>query len=178
MVRPTEEKFEDHFCKKLEDHTYMKRLNKDVDLKFNIDDELLTEFLEKTQKEEVKEIKSIYGKDWLKKIKDTVQEQLGKIKLFEVLKDGVKIDSILLKLIYFKPETTYNQEQLNKYQSNIFSYVRQFHFRESQESIDIVLFLNGFALITIELKSPFNGQVVDDAVVQYIVDRDKSLSIF
>ena len=133
MVRPTEEKFEDHFCKKLEDHTYRKRLNKDVDLKFNIDDELLTEFLEKTQKEEVKEIKSIYGKDWLKKIKNNVQEQLEKIKLFEVLKDGVKIDSILLKLIYFKPETTYNQEQLNKYNSNSFSYVRQLHLRESQE---------------------------------------------
>ena len=178
MVRPTEEKFEDHFCNKLEDHYYRKRQNKDVDLKFNNDDELLTEFLEKTQKEEIKEIKSIYGKDWLKKIKDTVQEQLEKNKLFEVLKKGVKIESIPLKLIYFKPETTYNKEQLDKYNSNIFSYVRQFHFRKSQESIDIVLFLNGFALITIELKSPFNGQVVDDAVVQYIADRDKSLTIF
>ena len=178
MVRPTEEKFEDHFCKKLEEHTYKKRLNKDVDLKFNIDDELLTEFLEKTQQEEVKEIKSIYGKDWLKKIKDTVQEKLNKNKLFEILKEGVKIESIPLKLIYFKPETTYNPEQLEKYNSNIFSYIRQFHFRESQESIDIVLFLNGFALITIELKNPFNGQVVDDAVVQYIADRDKSLFIF
>jgi len=178
MVRPSEEKFEDHFCKKLEDHFYRKRHNNNIDLKFNIDDALLTEFLENTQKEEIKEIKNIFGKDWQKKIKETIQEQLEKKKLFEILKDGVMIESNLIKLIYFKPETAYNQEQWQKHKSNIFSYVRQFHFRESQESIDIVLFLNGFALITIELKSPFNGQVVDDAVVQYIADRDKSLHIF
>lgn len=158
MVKPTEEKFEDHFCKKLEDHTYRKRLNKNVDFKFNTDDELLAEFLEKTQKEEIKEIKNIYGKDWLKKIKDRVQGLLEKNKLFEVLKEGIKIESVRLKLIYFKPETTYNQEQFEKYKSNIFSYVRQFHFRESQESIDVVIFLNGFALITIELKSPFRNE--------------------
>ncbi len=178
MVRPTEEKFEDHFCKRLEAHQYKGRQNKDVDLKFNIDDALLSEFLERTQKDELKEIKNILGTGWLKKVKEAIKEKLGKKKLFEVLKEGISIESISLKLIYFKPETTYNKEQWRKYNSNIFSYVRQFHFRESQESIDIVLFLNGIALITIELKSPFNGQVVDDAVVQYIADRDKSLPIF
>jgi len=178
MVRPTEEKFEDHFCNRLEAHSYRQRQNKDIDLKFNTDDVLLVEFLEKTQKEEVKEIKDILGSDWFKKVKEVIQEELKNKKLFEIFKEGISVESIPFKLIFFKPETTYNKEQLEKYKSNIFSYVRQFHFRKSQESIDIVLFLNGLALITIELKSPFNGQVVDDAVVQYIADRDKSLKIF
>ncbi|MBT4021811.1 type I restriction endonuclease subunit R [archaeon] len=178
MSRPLEKNFEDHFCQKLEDHSYRKRLTKDIDLKINIDDSLLTEFLESTQKEELKEIKSILGDRWLAKIKETVNEKLKNNKLFEIIKNGITIETVPIKLIYFKPETTFNKEQLKKYESNIFSYVRQFKFRDTMESIDIVLFLNGFALVTIELKSPFNGQVVDDAVVQYIADRDKTLQIF
>ena len=178
MVAPKEEKFEDYFCEKLEDHDYRKRKNGDIDLKFNIDDALLQEFLEKTQKEEIKEIKNLLGPDWLKRIKETILKDLEKKKLFEVLKDGIRVENHPIKLIYFKPETSINKDQVTKYQTNIFSYVRQFRFRESRESIDIVIFLNGFAIITIELKSPFNGQVVDDAVVQYIADRDKSLPIF
>jgi type I restriction enzyme, R subunit len=177
-MRPKEEKFEDHFCKKLGDHDYRKRKTENVDLKFNIDDDLLQEFLEKTQPDELKELKGNYGDKWLSEIKKEVLEQLKSKKLFEVLKDGAKVNNQLIKLIYFKPETSYNKEQKEKYKSNIFSYVRQFRFRDTQESIDIVLFLNGLALITIELKSPFNGQVVEDAVVQYINDRDKSLNIF
>jgi type I restriction enzyme R subunit len=45
------------------------------------------------------------------------------------------------------------------------------------ESIDVVLFLNGLPIITIELKNQFNGQNVDDAVHQYAL-RDKKEPIF
>lgn len=179
MTKPKEEKFEDHFCEKLGDHNYRKRTNNDVDLKFNVDEDLLKEFLEKTQKEELKEVKEDLGKDWVEDVKKEIKNQLKTKKLFEVIKEGINVSNHHLKLIYFKPETDISNDEKERYESNIFSYVRQFKFiKDKQDSIDIVLFLNGMALITIELKSPFNGQVVDDAVAQYINDRDKELDIF
>ena len=178
MVSPKEENFEEHFCKKLGEHDYRKRVTEDVDLSYNIDDKILIEFLEKSQPDEVKELKEEIGNDWLNEIKKEIKEQLKKKKLFEVFHEGVTVYNRPIKLIYFKPETTFSKEQKGKYNSNILSYVRQFKFRNTSEAIDIVLFLNGLALITVELKSQFNGQVVDDAVSQYINDRDKNLEIF
>jgi len=178
VTGPKEEKFETHFCERLEAHGYRKRVTDDIDLSINIDDNILMEFLTRTQPEEVKELKSFFGNKWLKEVKKVISKELDKKKLFEVLRDGITINDIKIRLIYFKPETSYNPETLKRYESNIFSYVRQFCFRKTMESIDIVLFLNGFALITIELKNPLTGQVVDDAVIQYIDDRDKSLNIF
>jgi len=178
MTLPKEEKFEDHFCERLEKNGYRKRKNGEVDLNYNIDDGLLLEFLEKTQSDELKGVREDAGEDWFKQVKELIKKSLEKKKLFEVLREGITIERHHLRLLYFKPATTLDKEATERYESNIFSYIRQFQFRETQESIDIVLFLNGIAIITIELKSPFNGQVVDDAVVQYINDRDKRLPIF
>ncbi len=178
MTRPTEEKFESHFCDKLGKNGYRKRLNQSIDLNYHIDEDLLVEFLEKTQPEELNQVKNDVGNDWLEKIKKEINKELKDKKLFEVLKEGINVYNNRLKLIYFEPETTLSKEERRRYESNIFSYVRQYTFKlEAIDSIDIVLFLNGIALITIELKSQWNGQVVDDAVYQYI-QRDKNLQIF
>lgn len=183
MTRPSEKEFEAHFCEQLEapfqasKMTYSKRETNNVDLNALIDDELLTKFLERTQKDELKELKIDLGNDWLPALKEKISKQLTTRKIFEIIRDGVEVHGRHLNLIYFKPETTHNPEQMENYESNIFSYVRQFAFRNTRESIDLVLFVNGIAIITIELKNEFNGQNVEDAVHQYI-ERDKSEIIF
>jgi type I restriction enzyme, R subunit len=176
--RPLELNFENHFCSRLESHGYRKRNNGDFDLEDYLDLKLLEEFLETTQKEEFKEVKDEYGERWKKEFVQRFRTSLEKKKLFEVLKDGIEISNQKLKLIFFKPETSFNKEQVRKYSSNIFSYVRQFRFAEGEDySIDIVLFLNGFPITTIELKSQMNEQIAEDAVSQY-VSRDKKYKIF
>jgi len=178
MTGPKEEKFETHFCEQLEKQGYRKRLIENIDLKYNVDDELLNEFLTKTQPDEIKELITYFGNKWLDKIKKVINEELEKKKLFEILREGITINNIKIRLTYFKPETNLNPKALNHYNSNIFSYVRQYVYDDKNHSIDIVLLLNGFALITIELKNPLTGQIVDDAVIQYIDDRNKKLDIF
>ena len=51
-----------------------------------------------------------YEADRLKKIKKTIQEELKNKKHFEILKEGISVESIPLKHTFFKPETTYNKE--------------------------------------------------------------------
>lgn len=51
--------------------------------------------------------------------------------------------------------------------------VRQVRYSEKNEnSLDLVLFLNGLPLFTAELKNPLTGQNVQDAMRQYRIDRD------
>ena len=58
--------------------------------------------------------------------------------------------------------------------------MRQFHYSPSdtQNTIDIVLLLNGIPIAALELKDEFSGQNVDDAIYQYKKDRDPRDPIF
>lgn len=183
MTRPSEKEFEEHFCAELEKPfqsskmVFVKRTTKDVDLGSLVDGALLAQFLEKTQKDELKELKIDLGEGWLGAFKDALAKELKARKIFEIIRDGLEVHGRRFKLAYFKPETSFNPDEMARYKSNVFSYVRQFAFAGTLESIDVVLFLNGLPIITIELKNPFNGQNADDAVHQY-TERDKAQPIF
>ena len=57
--------------------------------------------------------------------------------------------------------------------------MRQVHYSEADEkSLDMVLFLNGVPIFTVELKSKLNGQTVEDAIWQYRRDRDPKEPLF
>ena len=77
-----------------------------------------------------------------------------------------------LSLCQFKPELE-NKDLQKKYDANILRIVRQVYYsNEDKSSIDLVLFLNGIPLATIELKTDFT-QNVHDAIKQYKTDRDR-----
>lgn len=69
------------------------------------------------------------------------------------------------------PEDNNNEGVISRYKANILRVVRQVKYNVAREwSIDLVLFLNGIPVSTIELKTDFT-QSVDDAVAQYKKDR-------
>lgn len=75
-----------------------------------------------------------------------------------------------LSLCQFKPELE-NKELQEKYEANILRVVRQVYYsKDNKNSIDIVLFLNGIPLATIELKTDFT-QNIQDAIIQYKKNR-------
>src|SRR5690606_37007293 len=49
---------------------------------------------------------------------------------------------------------------------------------KNNNSLDVVIDLNGFPLITMELKNPLTGQTFENAVHQYKNDRDPAEPIF
>ena len=90
-----------------------------------------------------------------------------------VLRKGIKANGCRFQLAYFIPSSGLNYELLNLYAANIFSEVRQLHYSErNNKSLDLVLFLNGLPIFTAELKNPFTGQNVQNAIQQYRSDRD------
>jgi len=154
---------------------YVERVAKiDYNKALAMDTKLFFKFIQTTQPEVYDKLKKIYKEDTNDTILSKINTEINKSSrsLIDVLKKGVDFDSVLsLKLLYDKPATTYNKELTRLYNLNIFSVMEEVYHKEG-ERIDLVLFINGFAVITFELKCNTSGQSIKDAILQYQTDRD------
>jgi type I restriction enzyme R subunit len=107
---------------------------------------------------------------------DRVRDQLDQRGTLDVLRHGVELLGLRqpLQLAQFRPALAINPEITSRYAANRLRVVRQVRYSEANEnSLDLVLFLNGVPVATAELKSSFT-QSVTDAIDQYRFDRDPS----
>lgn len=105
---------------------------------------------------------------------DRLADQLNKRGTLDVIRHGIELFGIKSKLLIaqFKPALALNQEILQRYGANRLRVVRQVRYSlQHENSIDLVLFLNGVPVATAELKTDFT-QSIDDAIAQYKHDRD------
>lgn len=177
MINYTEKNLESFIEAHLLESGYIKRESKDYDKSLGVDRELFLNFLHSTQAKTLQEleIRGIKEQELLKRIFSQIQDK-GIVK---ALQAGVKIRDITIKLAHPKPNSSNNPQSLENYNKNIFSITRQLYFSEkNNKSLDMVIFLNGLPLITMELKNPFTGQNVYNAIEQYKKDRDPRESIF
>lgn len=95
-----------------------------------------------------------------------------------ILRHGFKFQGKSLRLAYFRPAHSLSKEAEALYQSNTFQVCRQVYYhQEKQQSIDMVLAINGIPLATLELKNPGTGQNVKHAIRQFQDDRDPSAAL-
>ena len=93
--------------------------------------------------------------------------------LLQVLRHGFKHRGITFKVCYFKPESSLNQTAINNYNSNIINCNRQWYYSaDCNNSVDMVLVVNGIPVFAFELKNQYTGQTVDNAKRQWMYDRD------
>ena len=97
----------------------------------------------------------------------------------EVLRNGVSFNGINLQLAYFRPSAGGNPEHQARYEGNRFAVMRQVHFstKTPDQSIDLVILLNGLPIVSVELKNHFTSQNVQHAIAQYR-RRDKNEPFF
>ena len=97
----------------------------------------------------------------------------------KVLRHGFKCFGKLFRIAFFAPASKMNPDTLKLYQANRLTVTRQLRYSpEHENSLDLVLSLNGLPLATAELKNPMTGQTWQDAVRQYKHDRDPKDLIF
>ena len=89
--------------------------------------------------------------------------------IIRLLKNGLDIDDAHFTLYYSLPFNDLNPDIATHFAQNIFSVTRQIHYAEADPllSIDMVLFLNGLAIATFELKNPWTHQTTYHACRQY-----------
>ena len=141
---------------------------------YGMDAELLFTFLEATQKEALTRLEKLYKDKTRQTILNYINNEINKKNrsLLDVLKHGVEFDNgVTLHLMYRKPATSFNPKAEALYQQNILSVMEEVYHKEG-ERIDLVIFLNGIAIFTFELKCNTSGQNYEDAIRQYKYERD------
>ena len=103
---------------------------------------------------------------------DRLRKQLDERGTLDVLRHGIELLGLRqpLQLAQFKPALAMNPDLQAKYAANRLRVVRQAKTTHN-DIIDLVLFLNGIPVATVELKTDFT-QSVQDAVDQYRFDRN------
>ncbi len=103
-----------------------------------------------------------------------LRDQLDQRGTLAVLRHGIELLGLKtpLKLAEFKPALAINPDILVRYAANRLRVVRQVRYSlHNENSIDLVLFLNGLPVATAELKTDFT-QSIGDAIDQYRFDRN------
>lgn len=158
---------------------YIKGNPNDFDRLSALDKGTLLSFIKETQPKKWERYCTVYGASaedsFIKRFSKEVKDK----GLLQVLRHGFKDRGILFKVCFFKPETSINEDTMKLYKENILHCTRQLHYSILNEnSIDMVLFLNGIPVVSMELKCQFTGQSAYNAINQYKFDRASKDTIF
>lgn len=156
-----------------------KTFNESFDRITALNPSVFIEFIKNSQPAEWKKYQRIIGPDAEQSLITRLDTVIRKEGLLRVIRNGFKDRGVKFRAMFPMPETEMNNTAVKQYQDNIFQVVRQLHYSPKNEnSIDIVLFVNGIPVISMELKCQFNGQDKDNAISQYKFDRNGKEKIF
>lgn len=159
----------------------------DYDRKAALKVNSLVEFVQKTQPEEWAKIEGLYGartrERFVKRLVDELEPHDNRGGVVNVLRHGIRMaPGAHFRLCFFEPATKKNPDAWGRYRSNRFEVVRQLRYGtlpdDIDNSVDIVLFLNGIPVVTMELKNNLTGQRTEHAVRQYKTDRSPKEPLF
>lgn len=170
----SESAFETYIYHHLVDtHHYLLRPTTAFDPSDCLDWELVVEFITASQPDAWRALQHQHGSDTVKKFRHRLSSEISRVGTLEVLRKGIRDSGVGFSLAYFQPASTLNPEHWTLYQKNIFSVISQCHYSDAypSESIDLVLFVNGLPIFTLELKNKQTGQNVFNAREQYKNDR-------
>lgn len=139
-----------------------------------LDKYTLFDFLRKTQHKEWDRLRTIHGDQIENRLLQRIVKELDNRGTLDVLRKGIIDYGVRFKLAYFAPASSLNEETKRLFDENRLTVIRQLHFSEKspQDSVDLVLCVNGLPVSTVELKNQFTGQAATDARRQYQEDRD------
>lgn len=135
----------------------------------------LLAWIEATQPDTWQRLSKTHGPALHERLAERVRKSLNERGTLDVLRRGVEMLGLKepLSLVQFKPALAINPVIQQHYAANRLRVVRQVRhsLNHPQDALDLVLFVNGIAVATAELKSDFT-QGVQDAVDQYRFDRN------
>lgn len=164
----------------VQDNMYRERPNTAFRPGLAMDTGMLMEFLESTQHKTMEQLRRMYKERTEETVINTINNEINKESrgLIDVIKNGVEFDNgATLKLMFRKPDSTINTEAVENYKKNIFTVMQEVNHK-ADERVDLVLFLNGIAIFTVELKCNTSGQTYEDAINQYKNERDPNTRLF
>jgi type I restriction enzyme R subunit len=152
---------------------YVERNPDDYDRPLGLDKALVVRFVRETQPGEWLKLESQYAASAEAEFFKQLERALKQRGTLDVLRQGVRlIPGIRFALCFFEPASKLNPDLVRLYQTNILSAIRQVRYSlKNENAIDVVLFVNGIAVATAELKNLLTGSTFKHAEKQYRTDR-------
>lgn len=154
---------------------YQVGYSSDFNVQYALDERFFWAFLEKTQEDELEKIKRNNPNDWQRKIYERFDRLINKHGVLHLLKKGLSVDDAHFNLMYPAPLASSSEKVKQNFADNLFSCTRQLRYSQANplQEIDMVLFINGIPLITLELKNAWTNQTARyHGQKQYREDRD------
>tara|TARA_R110002020_G_scaffold404266_2_gene614333 strand:- start:568 stop:3618 length:3051 start_codon:yes stop_codon:yes gene_type:complete len=145
----------------------------DFDARYALDNHFFWEFLENTQQDELDKLKR--SPDWKLKILERYDRMVKKYGLLRLMRKGLEVEDAHLTLLYQLPLASSSTAIKDNFNKNRFSISRQVRYNPEnlREELDMVVFINGLPMATLELKNHWTGQnAATHGVKQYKYDRD------
>lgn len=149
--------------------------------KYAFDEKRLLEFIKTSQPDEfdILRLDTEEGKEKFYKQLDISIKQKG---IAAVLKNGIKCYPSSGTIIFYHALDSKRPSSYDEFNMNIFSVTNQLAYSDKNKGleIDLVIFVNGLPVITMELKSRASstGWTYKDAEEQYKNDRDSKEALF
>lgn len=157
------------------DKLFVVGIPSDFDMHYALDTRYFWQFLKNTQSDELEKLQRNNPNDWERKLLERFDRLMRKHGILHLLKKGLSVDDAQFNLMYPVPLASSSDAVKANFASNIFSVTRQLRYSKENplQEIDMVLFLNGIPLITMELKNHWTGQTARyHGQKQYREDRD------
>lgn len=169
-IDTSEKGFQKLIVKELVDSKdYIQTFSADFDKEFFIDKAQLLSFIQETQPDAMSMIETKGKRAFLVRLDKKIRAD----GIVEALRKGIKYFDKTIQLFYPEPVSNLNEQTKKNYNSNIFSITEELVYSDAHANrLDLVIFINGLPVITMELKNAFTGQAVKHAIRQYQNDRD------
>jgi len=175
MAIHNEYQFEIDVCDYLQSQGWLySKDDKGYDAERALFPEDLMAWVQDSQPKSWERLKGFHNGSTEKTLLDRLSKVLDTEGALKVLRNGFKstgAGSGVFDLVQFQPAHGFNEEIKAKYDKVRLRVMRQVHYSQNnRNSIDLVLFVNGLPIATIELKTDFT-QGIADAKNQYKTDR-------
>lgn len=135
-------------------------------------------FVETTQPEVWTQLAREHGAKRNEGVFDALVRALATRGTLDVLRHGFKFFGKTIQAAFFKPAHGMNPDLEKQSAGNRVVVTRQVKFNpDGEDSVDMLLSVNGLPVATLELKNPLSGQTVEHAKKQY-QGRDARLLLF
>lgn len=180
VIDTTEKGLEDIIVNYLRDNNgYNQGTSVEYDKSYALVPERVETFIRKTQADKAEELHVFDSPSERNKFFTRLKEEITKRGITDVLRNGYRYSTQLFDMYYPWPSEL-NDTAKKYYADNDFTVIRQLHYSltDTMLSVDVVLFLNGMPIITMELKNHYTGQTIENAKHQYKTDRDAKDLLF
>jgi len=137
------------------------------------------DFIRTTQAKTWEKLEALHGDKTGERVLEALCKWMDTHGSLATLRHGFKCFGKTLRIAFFRPAHGLNPDLEARYRANRLGITRQLHFSpKSEQSLDVVLSVNGVPVVTLELKNPLSGQTVANAIHQYRNNRDHREKIF